>query len=232
MDPRRPLNASDKNPKVNIALIMKPGKHSKPEKYSRSPLLINPGGPGGSGVDIILAGMGDQIQTIVGTDVDIIGFDPRGIGSTTPRADCFAFPPGGNVGQADPENENTHVGFENRLLWILMERQLGVVNSSSIALKQIDTRARALAKLCEQKDAIYGENSILRFVSTPNVARDMVSIIDAWDDWLNLYDAAEPQIVNEIDHRPVPPTDSYSMDTRGKLVYWGFSYGVSCLLPR
>jgi hypothetical protein len=39
--------------------------------------VINPGGPGGSGVEFVLK-MGSLTQTLIGADFDIIGFDPRG----------------------------------------------------------------------------------------------------------------------------------------------------------
>ena len=38
---------------------------------------MNPGGPGGSGVDLVL-GLGSLVQLLVGAEYDIIGFDPRG----------------------------------------------------------------------------------------------------------------------------------------------------------
>lgn len=73
MDYNRPLNESGDNPKVHIALLMVPGKHPIWEKHSKSPLLINPGGPGGPGT-IAAMGFGPYIQKVVGEDQDIIGF--------------------------------------------------------------------------------------------------------------------------------------------------------------
>ncbi len=51
-------------------------------------LLTNPGGPGSSGVDLIL----DSLDYAVGADLienyDVIGFDPRGVGDST-AVSCF-----------------------------------------------------------------------------------------------------------------------------------------------
>ena len=54
-------------------------------------MLLNPGGPGGSGVSIAIR-LGSLIQDVIDLEQDVIGFDPRGIGATTPRADCFSYP--------------------------------------------------------------------------------------------------------------------------------------------
>ena len=89
------------------------------------------------------------------------------------------------------------------------------MNTSEVALTKLDNSARALAQLCEQKDALQGNDSILRHLDTPNVARDMISIIDAWDEWRD-DSLGEAQIQAELEVQ-----DS----TKGKLVYIGFSYG-------
>lgn len=93
MDYHRPLNESEDNPKVHVALLLVPGKHDGPKKFSTSPMLLNPGGPGGSGVGMAL-GFGQRLHALVGEDQDVIGFDPRGIAATTPRTDCFSYPIG------------------------------------------------------------------------------------------------------------------------------------------
>lgn len=47
-------------------------------------LFLNPGGPGGSGADFVLFGFGEFIEQKLGGRFDIVGWDPRGIGGSTP----------------------------------------------------------------------------------------------------------------------------------------------------
>ena len=63
--------------KFSIALLKVPANVSTSDTAYRGSVLINPGGPGGSGVDIVLE-LGREAQTIIGTSFDVIGFDPRG----------------------------------------------------------------------------------------------------------------------------------------------------------
>lgn len=54
---------------------------------SQGPLLVNPGGPGGSGLD--LAGLvASSLPRDVAAQYDVIGFDPRGVGASSPALDC------------------------------------------------------------------------------------------------------------------------------------------------
>jgi pimeloyl-ACP methyl ester carboxylesterase len=48
-------------------------------------------------------GFGERIHKIVGEDQDVIGFDPRGVGATTPRTDCFSSPAGPNAHAESPD---------------------------------------------------------------------------------------------------------------------------------
>ncbi|CEL58766.1 Putative hydrolase Mb2247c OS=Mycobacterium bovis (strain ATCC BAA-935 / AF2122/97) GN=Mb2247c PE=3 SV=1 [Rhizoctonia solani AG-1 IB] len=52
-------------------------------------LFINTGGPGGSGVGDIGASPGDTFMQQTGGNYDLVGWDPRGVGLTTPRTACF-----------------------------------------------------------------------------------------------------------------------------------------------
>ncbi|MDG4788969.1 alpha/beta hydrolase [Micromonospora sp. WMMD1102] len=52
-------------------------------------LLVNPGGPGGSGTSLIASTLPLWQASPVAKRFDIVGFDPRGIGSSTPALDCY-----------------------------------------------------------------------------------------------------------------------------------------------
>ena len=54
-------------------------------------VFINPGGPGGSGVGLALGGFGEFLRDNLGGRFDVVGFDPRGVGASTPLR-CFAGP--------------------------------------------------------------------------------------------------------------------------------------------
>ncbi|MFE7952484.1 alpha/beta fold hydrolase [Streptomyces sp. NPDC057426] len=81
---RVPLNHDDPAGRgITLALTRIP--HSA--KESQGPLLVNPGGPGGSGRT--LAGyVAASLPAAVAAQYDVIGFDPRGVGRSEPALDC------------------------------------------------------------------------------------------------------------------------------------------------
>ena len=178
-----------------------------------------------------------NLGNVIGEEQDVIGFDPRGIGATTPRADCFAHPLKSSATGAAWQNAEEDVarGNYHRTMWEMSGKEVGNVNTTSGSLQKLDTRARTLAKLCEEKDSLNGKDSILKYVHTPSVARDMISIIDAWDEWTASLEtqAAAPCHKEVVAPEPKPGEADHetsegqnALDTKGKLVYWGFSYGV------
>ena len=54
-------------------------------------LLLNPGGPGGSGVDFLPSAL-DVVTEDVQERYDLVGFDPRGVQSSDPRVTCYSAP--------------------------------------------------------------------------------------------------------------------------------------------
>ncbi|WP_435836953.1 alpha/beta hydrolase [Streptomyces achromogenes] len=53
------------------------------KRQHRGALLLNPGGPGGSGLDMPLF-MGGELPKSVKNTYDLVGFDPRGVGESSP----------------------------------------------------------------------------------------------------------------------------------------------------
>ena len=55
-------------------------------------LVINPGGPGGSGVQYALGARSGEFTPAVLDRFDIVGFDPRGVGGSEPAVRCMSGP--------------------------------------------------------------------------------------------------------------------------------------------
>ncbi|MFD8151338.1 alpha/beta hydrolase [Streptomyces sp. NPDC059720] len=90
LDHRRPQGK-----KITLALSRVP--HTA--RTYQGPLLVNPGGPGGSG--LTLAGfVASSLPAKVAAQYDVIGFDPRGVGASKPTLDC-------KPGHFDPVRPNS-----------------------------------------------------------------------------------------------------------------------------
>jgi pimeloyl-ACP methyl ester carboxylesterase len=51
-------------------------------------VFLNPGGPGASGIDLVLFGFGEALGELLDGRFDIVGFDPRGVAASDP-VHCF-----------------------------------------------------------------------------------------------------------------------------------------------
>ncbi len=81
-----PLNYADPNGRhISLALDMVPA--TAPPSQQQGVMLVNPGGPGGSGLSLA-AEVAQGISPSVARDYDIVGFDPRGVGSSVPELSC------------------------------------------------------------------------------------------------------------------------------------------------
>jgi pimeloyl-ACP methyl ester carboxylesterase len=81
-----PVNYADPGGRhISLALDMIPA--TAPVSQQQGILLVNPGGPGGSGLSLA-AEVAQELSPGVARDYDIIGFDPRGVGSSVPQLSC------------------------------------------------------------------------------------------------------------------------------------------------
>jgi pimeloyl-ACP methyl ester carboxylesterase len=69
-----------------ISLAISRIKHTVRDSKYQGVMLVNPGGPGGSG--LIYSILGEFVPNGAGSYYDWIGFDPRGVGSSRPAVSC------------------------------------------------------------------------------------------------------------------------------------------------
>jgi pimeloyl-ACP methyl ester carboxylesterase len=108
-------------------------------------LLMNPGGPGASGVEF-MAGQAQSFGSLdLGKRFDLIGFDPRGIGRSTPQIRCFT------AQERDEARAET------------------LVDMSPAGIAKIEAENRADADKCAQRVG----TDFLAHVGTVDVVKDM-----------------------------------------------------------
>ena len=151
---------------ISLAVIRKPAVVPVTHPKYGGAILGNPGGPGGSGLTFLLDA-GDELREVVDSDdgkyFDLISFDPRGIGQSTPRIQCF----------------------EDRFrdqLWTLRTAEQGVFSASDAALGRLWSMTLARGQSCSLPLA-DGELDIKKYVSTSSAARDMLEIVERHGEW-------------------------------------------------
>ena len=131
-----------------IEIAMK--KHLATGSTHQGTLFMNPGGPGGSGVDDV-GGMAASAFSGVQSAYDIIGFDPRGIGSSTAITCSSDAEAKAMEGVSPVDGAGAPVAFEQRAAVI------------SEQIKQFEASCAANTKPAE----------LLDHVDTVSVARDL-----------------------------------------------------------
>ncbi|KXT08261.1 hypothetical protein AC579_8477 [Pseudocercospora musae] len=112
-------------------------------------LLLNPGGPGGSGVEFIFR-RGKQLSDIVGEGFHLLSFDPRGINASKPLASCY------------PDKESRRS--------LSAVRDLEPIHDSP----EVYAWTQNFVKACADT---MGEHGL--YINTPQTAADMNNILDA-----------------------------------------------------
>ncbi|KAJ7127789.1 Alpha/Beta hydrolase protein [Mycena epipterygia] len=141
---------------VSIAIARYPANCTKSEY--RGPILLNDGGPGGSGVDYVVE-VGASIATIIGEQFDIVGFDPRGVSYSTPIVSFFRT-------------------AAERALWMPATSDIvfPALNQTADAVAQQWARAQILGQLAVNRN----DGNYIQHITTDNTARDMLRITEAF----------------------------------------------------
>jgi pimeloyl-ACP methyl ester carboxylesterase len=118
-----PLNYADPSGRhIQLALDMVPA--TVPASKQQGILLVNPGGPGGDGLPLA-AQVAAGLAPSVAAQYDVVGFDPRGVGSSVPELTC------------DPS--------------FFKGVRPDYVPANAAAIAVLENRARTYAADCEQK---------------------------------------------------------------------------------
>jgi pimeloyl-ACP methyl ester carboxylesterase len=206
------------NATISLAVIRQPAVVPVTHPQYGGAILLNPGGPGGSGVGLLLRS-GKYLRSIVDTNTtdgkhfDLISFDPRGVGISKPRVDCF-------------HDRNMANNWQQRL------QEEGWFESSDAALGRMWSMSMAKGQSCSESSSHEGDE-IKQYVSTASAARDMLELVEKHGEWrereaqklihggCSHWRRAIPGSLQRVE---VPATLRYQPGEE-KIQYYGFSYG-------
>ncbi|KAH8108143.1 TAP-like protein-domain-containing protein [Cristinia sonorae] len=179
--PKDYFNSSAGTTKIALGKLPAKGDSSK------GTIFFNPGGPGGAGKPFVIK-RGELLQTYVGHDYDLVGFDPRGIGETRPATRCF-------------DDLFTFVDFKRNTI---LERSYDFPTNASIEdirkevliqQREADSLLKTIFDLCEVN---MGDE--LKYMGTATVVRDldfMAKALDGPDALINLYGGSYGSILGQ-----------------------------------
>ncbi|KAK2760779.1 hypothetical protein FQN54_002016 [Arachnomyces sp. PD_36] len=220
-------NSTESSRKISIALSRLPARVSVTDPRYGGAIIVNPGGPGASGVNF-LSEFGESLRSIVDSAedspsadakyFDLVAFDPRGIGYSRPVVNCFP----------DTASRNA---------WD-MQSDVVILKGSNDSFAEIWSRQYAISEGCSTitEDESDGDD-LVRFVNTTPVAADMIEIIERLGQWREKTAKSWLQSSNGESLTSGKPTgDDYHVDSvlsrtawvqgQEKIQFWGFSYGT------
>ncbi|MCJ1282246.1 hypothetical protein MMC26_001569 [Xylographa opegraphella] len=215
--------------KVAIAIIKRPAKVEITDPRYAGVILLNPGGPGGSGVSLMLTS-GQYLQLLLDSvpqvtdhlDIDaedekyfdLLSWDPRGVNNTTPGHGCIPDP----IAQRN---------------WISQNNAIGFSLEDEDVFRNVYSRGRLLGQTCANVDGasavnrVNGGEHLGQYVSTANVVRDMVEIVERHGEWREKHAKAllSRSCARSKDAAAILERTAWQQGEE-QLQYWGFSYGT------
>lgn len=152
---------SDVKQHAAIAIVTLPAVVPPSDPAYGGPVLINPGGPGGSGTQTVLgAGLGlrEAFDKPGKRHYDIVGIDPRGVFLSTPAASCYST-------------------LIDRIVDLLQTEGIPSVITEQGLRVRFQT-ALGTSQLCAGAGGDDDDSSIFNHMSTAAVARDMIEFVD------------------------------------------------------
>lgn len=194
-----------------IAIIKLPATVPDDDPSFAGSVYTNPGGPGHSGVTFVPL-VGRLMQQVLDKPgerhYEIVSFDPRGIGFTTPLADCFG--------------DNSFARDE----WQLEVRGTDGLGGGRASLAYNRALHEANGKRCSAVDGKEG-STVFEYLGTPSVVRDMVEMLDRTEEMRTREQAAKGNDWSELRRRNFFSHDTDDDDDdKPRLQYMGFSYGT------
>jgi pimeloyl-ACP methyl ester carboxylesterase len=207
------------NATISLAVIRQPAVVPVTHPQYGGAILLNPGGPGGSGVGLLLRA-GQHARVIVDTNTtdgkyfDIMSFDPRGVGLSKPRVDCLH----------DPDFSAS---------WQQRVQEEGWFESSDAALGRLWSMSTAKGHICSNANSAFDGDDIKKYVSTASAARDMLELVEKHGEWRerearSLQHASNSLFTRSISKcmkQPGLPASLRYIPGTEMIQYYGFSYG-------
>lgn len=137
-------------------------------KNATQNLIINPGGPGGSGVLFVYA-IGDELNTILDEGYHILSFDPRGVNGSRPRAECYP----------DDATRRAHSMPRSGRISDTGEMYAWNKNLARACYDTMGEHAEYSGFLISLSSRLIARSLQMGTVNTPQTAADMNSILDA-----------------------------------------------------
>lgn len=186
---------------ISLAVIRLPATVAEGHPSHGGSIIVNPGGPGGSGVQYALSvarRLQDGLSQEGGKQFEIVSFDPRGILYSKPNLYCFATP------------------FDAQI-WGHEKLAKGSLDEGELALEWQWQFELARGRVCETSEGgrWHDETDIRRYVSTVFVARDMLELARA-------IDIRKMALLRSTGRAQAP----IQPDNVPKIQYYGQSYGT------